>query len=95
MSAQHELSFCVRRAPQLTTKQGAAARIYDVLCASRRWWTLAELAGYLHATGATTSEAAISARLRELRRAPFNAFLNKRRRAGNLWEYATMAGGAA
>jgi hypothetical protein len=59
------------------------------------WYTLAEIAAH---TG-DTSQAAISARLRDLRKAKFGGFAVERRRRGEprlgLWEYHMKKPGGA
>lgn len=50
-------------------------------------WTLPALRVYLlHAYGIPISEAGLSARIRDMRKAPVNATVN-RRKNGSLWEY--------
>jgi len=65
---------------------GQLKRVFGVMCKGG-WYTLGEIAAH---TG-DSSEAAISARLRDLRKPKFGGFIIERRRRGEarkgLWEY--------
>lgn len=69
---------------------GLLLRVKDAL-ADGQWHTLAELHGKCGG-----SEAGISARLRDLRKAKFGAHVIERERVNNagLWQYRMIVGGA-
>lgn len=87
-------------------KRGVAQVLYDVLAEGERgvspfvgeyrgkvWWTLPELERELSHRGRRVLATSISARLRDLRKAPFNATVQRRTRVGSahLEEYALGA----
>jgi len=62
--------------------RGQLAAVFNLL-ATGGWWTLRDLAESVDG-----SEAGVSARLRDLRKAKFGGYLVERRRVeGGLWEY--------
>lgn len=67
---------------------GEALGPFDEGVPCRRWWTFAELRHELQHLGIAASEAGISARIRDLRKAKCGGYEVERRRVkGGLWEY--------
>lgn len=60
------------------------------------WWTIPELRARLAMHGRVALDTSISARIRDLRKAPWNRTVNRRVRAGHehLEEYSLMTGNA-
>jgi len=76
-------------APRLTDRRSVASELYEILVGVGGWWTLPELRSELERRGFKALDTAISARLRDLRRAPYNRTVHGRVRDGasHLWEY--------
>lgn len=52
------------------------------------WWTLPQLRDYIQrGYGIPISEAGLSARIRDLRKAAYGGHTIERRKNGSLWEY--------
>lgn len=69
----------------------ALVRVVRAVLHSERnkWWTIPELAREVRRrTGRDVLDTSISARIRDLRRAPYNDWVNWRYREGRLAEYA-------
>ena len=65
--------------------------IKDLSLTDERWYTLAQIKGILkHGYRLTATEASISARLRDLRKARFGSYQVDRRRAGALYSYRVL-----
>jgi len=65
--------------------------IRDLSLTDERWYTLSQIKGILkHGYRLTATEASISARLRDLRKAKFGSFQVDRRRAGALFSYRVL-----
>ena len=72
-------------------KPSMGSVIDDLLCSTPpRWWSLSELDTELHARGLEVLHTSISARVRDLRRSPYNRHVRTRTRAGtaHVVEYA-------
>lgn len=73
--------------PQDHGRLGTQQERVRALMADGRWWTLKQLAERVGA-----SEAGVSARVRDLRKARFGGFEVERRRVGNGFEYRMTRG---
>lgn len=70
--------------------------VYELMSAAPRWWTIPELREALRRFGYSVLDTTISARIRDLRKAPFSCFVSARPRNGNrsLVEYRVGIGEA-